>query len=135
MVAMRLLVSRTGFGHRPIRLMPWMLALALGGFTLLAFWPGGLSRHLLAAAFYGAGYSMVHTLVNAYLLEVVDPQRRGAAFGTLLFAFDSGIGLGAFLLGALIGKHGYQAGWALGAFFLALALPTGLRMARRSPST
>lgn len=135
MVAMRLIVSRTGFGRTPIRLMPWMLALALLGYALLAFWPGGLSRHLLAAAFYGAGYSMVHTLVNAYLLEVVDPQRRGAAFGALLFAFDSGIGLGALLLGAVIGRLGYPTGWALGAGFLALALPTGWRMSRRSLST
>lgn len=132
MVVMRLLVARTGFGRRPARLMPWMLALALAGFSALAFWPGGISRHIFSAALYGAGYSMVHTLVNSYLLETVDPQRRGAAFGALLFAFDSGIGLGALTLGWVIGHHSYAHGWALGALFLALALPVGRRMARKA---
>ncbi len=135
MVGMRLVMARLGFGRQPLRLMPWMLVMALLGFSILAFGPGALSRHMLAAALYGAGYSVVFTLASTYLLEVVDPARRGAAFGSLLFAFDSGIGLGSFLLGWVIGhhSHSYRAGWALGTLCLAAALPMGLRMARHAP--
>lgn len=132
MVTMRLIMARHGFGVRPIRLLPRMHLLALVGLLILAFFPGGLSRHLLSALVYGAGYSMVFTLLNARLLEVVDPQRRGAAFGALLFAFDAGIGLGAFALGRVIGHAGYRWGWALGALCILMVLPVAWRMARDS---
>ena len=131
MVTMRLIMARHGFGARPIRLLPRMHLLALVGLLILAFFPGGLSRHLLSALVYGAGYSMVFTLLNARLLEVVDPQRRGAAFGALLFAFDAGIGLGAFALGRVIGAAGYRWGWALGSLCILMVLPVAWRMARK----
>jgi predicted MFS family arabinose efflux permease len=85
---------------------------------------------VVSAIIYGAGYSMVHTLLNAKLLETADPKRRGSAFGALLFAFDSGIGLGSFGLGWVIGSHGYRLGWALGALAILAALPIASRLAR-----
>jgi MFS family permease len=130
MVAMRLAMARTGFGNRPMGLYPWMLGLATGSYALMALLPGGLPRHLLAAAGYGAGYSVVFTLSSSYLLEVVPPERRGGAFGSLLFAFDAGIGLGSFALGWVIGRHSYRAGWALGALAMLLVLPLGVRLGR-----
>ncbi len=130
MVIMRLVMLRRGFGKRPIRKLPAMLLGAFAGLALLAFLPGGTARHLLSALLYGAGYSMLHTLINAKLLESVDPKRRGAAFGTLLFAFDAGIGLGSFTLGWTIGAYGYRVGWALGALAMLAALPLALKLSR-----
>jgi predicted MFS family arabinose efflux permease len=121
---------RRGFGRRPIRKLPGMLVGATAGLILLAALPGGLARHILSALLYGAGYSMLHTLLNARLMESVDPQRRGAAFGALLFAFDAGIGLGSFSLGWTIGHYGYRLGWALGALAMLVALPLALRLSR-----
>jgi MFS family permease len=130
MVVMRIAMLRRGFGRRPIRKLPGMLLGAFAGLVLLAVLPGGLLRHVVAALLYGAGYSMLHTLLNAKLLESVDPKRRGSAFGALLFAFDAGIGLGSFGLGWTIGRYGYRAGWALGALALIVALPLALRQSR-----
>jgi len=130
MVVMRLVMARTGFGPRPIRLLPGMLLGATAGMLLLGLLPGTLVRHALAALLYGAGYSMVHTLVNARLLEVVPAERRGGAFGALLFAFDSGIGLGSFALGAFIGRYGFRPGWLLGALLVALSLPMAVRLVK-----
>jgi MFS family permease len=130
MVLMRLAMLRRGFGRRPIRKLPGMLVGATAGLVLLAVLPGGLARHILAALLYGAGYSMLHTLLNARLMEAVDPQRRGSAFGALLFAFDAGIGLGSFSLGWTIGHYGYRLGWALGALAMIAALPLALRLSR-----
>jgi MFS family permease len=130
MVLMRLAMLRRGFGRRPIRKLPGMLLGATAGLVLLAALPGGLARHIVAALLYGAGYSMLHTLLNARLMEAVDPQRRGAAFGALLFAFDAGIGLGSFSLGWTIGHYGYRLGWALGALAMVAALPLALRLSR-----
>jgi MFS family permease len=130
MVIMRLAMLRRGFGRRPIRKLPAMLLGAFAGLVLLAALPGGTLRHVVSALLYGAGYSMLHTLINAKLLESVDPKRRGAAFGTLLFAFDAGIGLGSFTLGWTIGHYGYRMGWALGALAMIAALPVALRLSR-----
>ncbi len=133
MVLMRLAMARTGFGERPIRLLPGMLTGAALGMVLLGLLPGTLLRHALSALLYGAGYSMVHTLVNARLLEVVPAERRGGAFGALLFAFDSGIGLGSFALGAFIGRFGFRPGWLLGALLVALSLPLAVRLVKAKP--
>jgi len=130
MVLMRVIMLRRGFGRRPIRKLPAMLLGAVAGLALLAFLPGGTLRHVVSALLYGAGYSMLHTLLNAKLLETVDPRRLGSAFGALLFAFDAGIGLGSFSLGWTIGHYGYRVGWALGALALLAVLPLALRMSR-----
>lgn len=130
MVIMRLAMLRRGFGRRPIRKLPGMLLGACLGLVLLAALPGGTLRHVVSALLYGAGYSMLHTLLNAKLLESADPKRRGSAFGALLFAFDAGIGLGSFSLGWTIGHYGYRTGWALGALALIVALPLTLRLSR-----
>jgi predicted MFS family arabinose efflux permease len=120
-----------GFGRRPERLLPAMVLLALAGLGLLAFAPGGVARHAAAGLLYGAGYSMVFTLLNTILLGTVPTQRRGAAFGTFVFAFDAGIGLGSFLLGRLIGSWGFHAGWTAAAVLLTLSIPSALHVARR----
>lgn len=134
MVAMRLAMTRIGFGARPVRLLPAMIGAAALGSGLLAILPGGELRHLLSGLLYGAGYSMMHTLVNAHVLDRVSADRRGAAFGATLFAFDAGIGLGAFSLGALIGWQGYRWGWAAGALLLLVSLALSLRMAKAGPA-
>jgi MFS family permease len=130
MVLMRIAMVRRGFGRRPIRLLPGMLMATFAGLALLALLPGGTLRHVLSALLYGAGYSMMHTLLNARMLEAADPKRRGAAFGALLFSFDAGIGLGSFSLGWVIGTYGYRLGWALGALAVLASLPTALKLAK-----
>ncbi|HJU84808.1 MAG TPA: MFS transporter [Holophagaceae bacterium] len=135
MVAMRGLMGVTGFGDRPTRHLPAMVLVCLGGLALLAFmpdaWLGGLGRHVASGLIYGAGYSMVYTLLNTILLEIVAAENRGAAFGTFMFAFDAGIGLGSALLGRLIGHSGFRAGWAAALVLMALGLPLSLRITRR----
>ena len=135
MVAMRALMGVTGFGDRPTRHLPSMVLLSLGGLALLAFlpdaWIGALGRHVLSGLLYGAGYSMVYTLLNTILLEIVAPERRGAAFGTFMFAFDAGIGLGSALIGRLIGHSGFRAGWGAALALMALGLPLAFRIVRR----
>jgi MFS family permease len=135
MVLTRLVMTRVGFGPNPTRLLPGMLWATMAGLALLAFMPGGLARHVSSALLYGGGYSMVHTLVNAHVLEATPPSRRGAAFGATLFAFDSGIGLGSLAIGSLIGwgcthfgVHGFRIGWAVAALLALAAVPLSRRL-------
>lgn len=135
MVGMRILMTRRGFSADPVRQLPRMLWMACAGLGILALAPTNLWRHIVAALLYGAGYSMVHTLLNTYVLEMVHPERRGAAFGATLFSFDVGIGLGTFAIGGFIGwaeGHwgvvGFRLGWGLAALMALGALPLAYRM-------
>jgi MFS family permease len=137
MVLMRLFMTKVGFGPDPTRLLPGMLWATTAGLGLLAFLPGGLARHVVSALLYGGGYSMVHTLVSTHVLETTPPSRRGAAFGATLFAFDSGIGVGSFAIGSLIGwgsshfgPFGFRFGWAAAAAFALAAVPLSRRLTR-----
>ena len=138
MVSMRLVMARAGFGEKPSRWLPWMLLLAIAGMSIMALggsrWEQGgghlgLVRHVVAALLYGAGYSMVYMLLNTEVLNVVTPARRGAAFGTFMFAFDSGIGLGSLLLGSLIGATSFAWGWRAGLLLMICGLPLTMKIA------
>jgi MFS family permease len=141
MVGMRVIMSLYGFSANPVRRLPAMLWLACAGLGILALAPTGLWRHVVAALLYGAGYSMVHTLMNTYVLETVHPERRGAAFGATLFSFDVGIGLGTFAIGGFIGWAygqwgvlGFRLGWGVSALMALMAVPLAYRMLKGTPS-
>lgn len=137
MVGMRVFMTQVGFGSDPVRRLPAMLWMAFAGLAILALAPTGLGRHVVSAVLYGAGYSIVHTLINTYVLDVVHPERRGAAFGSTLFSFDMGIGLGTFAIGGFIGwaevrwgVTGFRLGWGLSALMALAAVPLAHRMLR-----
>ncbi|HEY0874577.1 MAG TPA: hypothetical protein VGD94_13985 [Vicinamibacterales bacterium] len=56
-------------------------------------------------------------------MQGVSARRRGAAFGAVLAAFDTGIGTGSTVMGWLIDRHGYDVAFAVAAALAALALP------------
>ena len=139
MVGMRAAMSLRGFQAQPVRQLPAMLWITSVALALLALMPGGLARHATSALLYGAGYSMVHTLLNTHVLEVTPPERRGAAFGATLFSFDVGISLGTFAIGGFIGwahgrlgVQGFRLGWGLCALMALAAVPLAHRMLRRA---
>jgi predicted MFS family arabinose efflux permease len=53
----------------------------------------------------------------------VDEHRRGAAFGAILAAFDTGIGTGSTLTGWLVGRSGFAVAFGVAAALSALAVP------------
>jgi hypothetical protein len=84
---------------------------------------------------------MVHTLVNAHVLDTTPQDRRGAAFGATLVAFDSGIGLGSLAIGGLIGwgsgqfgALGFRLGWAAAAALALAAVPLSRGLCPRTPN-
>ncbi len=131
MMAIRGLLALTGMGRRPVRLLPWMMALAAVGNGLLALSPGALARHIIGGALYGAGYGMVHTLLFMHILETTSPARRGGAVGALFFAFDSATAVGSLTLGWVMERWDFRWGWAIGAGLLALAIPVATRLVRK----
>jgi predicted MFS family arabinose efflux permease len=64
-------------------------------------------------------------------MQDVGETRRGAAFGAILAAFDTGIGTGSTLTGWLSGRVGFPPAFTLAAVLAALALPAFLLLDRR----
>src|SRR5262249_26283753 len=79
-------------GYRAILLRCFLAPPA--GLALLALATGRVGIGISALVF-GAGFGLTHPAYTAYILGHVTPNRRGAAFGAMLAAFDTGIGLGS----------------------------------------
>lgn len=94
----------------PIGLL--ILALAFGKVSFVA-----------GAIVFGAGFGLMHPAYSAYMMRHVAPSRRGAAFGAMLAAFDTGIGTGSSLMGVVISGYGFRVGFAFTAIVAGLALP------------
>jgi MFS family permease len=132
MVLLRLILGWRGMGDNPIRLLPTMLAINIAAALGLALMPGGLIRHILCGALFGASFGMAHTLVWAYALGRAEAKKRGATAGTLYFAYDIGIGLGSLIIGFPMEHMGYRWGWAAGALSLCIAWLAGRKLTHNS---
>ncbi len=78
---------------------------------------------LLSAVVFGIGYGTAYPTYVGYVMRGVRANRRGAAFGAILAAFDTGIGTGSTSMGWLIERYGFAKAFAAAAALSALALP------------
>jgi MFS family permease len=110
------------------------LALIVIGYGLLAI--GGTRPWLLASAvLFGIGFGSAYPLYTAYVLQRVETHRRGAAFGGILAAFDTGVGTGSIMMGWIIHRYGFGAAYAAAACLAAFSIPYFLLSAARLPWT
>jgi MFS family permease len=115
-------------GHHKIMIPS--LALIFLGLVLLAF--GTTKAMFIAAAVvYGLGIGNVYPVFSAYIIQRVPANRRGAAFGSVLAAFDTGIGTGSIATGLLIGQFGYQTAFLATAALAGCAIPYFLIVEKR----
>lgn len=106
------------------------LVLISVGLACLAF--GGTRGWLIASAvIFGAGFGTAYPVYIGYVMQGVAANRRGAAFGAILAAFDTGIGTGSTTMGWLIQRHGFAYAFGVAAALSALALPYFLIMDKR----
>jgi MFS family permease len=134
--SLTVLVLRPLLGRRADRvgthrvLLP-LLALTAGSFAILAV---ATTRPLLvlAAFLFGAGFGNVYPVFAAHVMRHVAPERRGAAFGAIIAAFDVGIGTGSIALGAIIGRLGFPAAYAAAAALALFSMPAFVLLDRRA---
>jgi predicted MFS family arabinose efflux permease len=108
------------FGYKRV-LVPCLAVLA-AGLAVLAF--GGTRLHLLmSAVIFGTGFGTAYPVFVAHVMRHVGPARRGAAFGAILAAFDTGIGTGSTTMGWLIQRFDFATAFGIAAGLSALALP------------
>jgi predicted MFS family arabinose efflux permease len=115
-------------GHRRVFLA--CVVLIVASFALLA--AGGSRPYLIASAMmFGTGFGSAYPIFLAHVLKYVDESRRGAAFGSIIGMFDTGIGTGSIAMGAIIERYGFTSAWATAALLAALAIPFFIVMERR----
>lgn len=116
------------WGYRRV-FVPCLVLISLGLACLAAggtrFWM------ILSAVIFGIGFGTAYPAYVGYVLRDVSAARRGAAFGAILAAFDTGIGTGSTSMGWLISRIGFQGAFGVAAAVSALAVPYFLWIDRR----
>jgi MFS family permease len=97
----RPLAGRLGdrWGYKRV-FVPCLMLICIGMALLAA---GGTRPWMIASALvFGLGFGTAYPVYVGYVMQGVAADRRGAAFGAILAAFDTGIGTGSTLMGLLI---------------------------------
>ena len=115
-------------GHRTA-LLP-SLVVASSGVMSLALTQGTIT-FAISAVVFGAGFGLMFPAFAAYLLNHVPALRRGAAYGAMIAAFDTGIGTGSTSMGWLIHRFGFRAAFAIAGLIALLSLPYFIVAERR----
>ena len=118
-------------GHRRV-LLP-CLVLIVVGLSLLAA-SGSKIGIIVAAAVFGTGFGAAYHVFAAYVMRHVEASRRGAAFGSIHTAFDTGMGSGSIASGWIVHGYGFESAFAVAAALAAAAVPFFLFMDRRLPA-
>lgn len=87
----------------------------------------GLPGVIVSAILYGVGFGSAQPTLQAAILGLVSPAKKGMANASFFTAMDLGIGLGSILLGVISQLFGYPALFAACAVsgFIALLIFTG----------
>ena len=88
---------------------------------------------MLSAIVFGAGFGTAYPVFAAFATGSVPEHRRGAAFGAILAAFDTGIGTGSTATGWLLERASFGAAFGVAAALAAAALPVALVVTRLAP--
>ncbi len=137
-MVIRLFTSRLGdrFGPRVI-LYPALAVVPIGLLLLSRAQSRGMVA--VSALVFGAGFGSAYPAFATFILNQTDRRRRARTFGSIIWAFDTGIGTGSLLIGRLGESHGLGYAFAVAAALSCLAIPvfmlTSARMMPAQPAT
>ena len=106
------------------------LALMASALALLAA-RGTFSWFIASAIVFGVGFAGVYPAFVGYIMRDTDARRRGAAFGTILAAIDTGVGTGSTLTGLVIQQFGFRAAFGTAAALAAMSVSYFIVVDRR----
>lgn len=115
-------VARLGdrIGHK--RVFVPCLFLVVAGFALLSV-GGSRGMFIASALVFGTGFGSAYPLFLGHVMRHVAPERRGAAFGSIIAAFDTGIGTGSMVIGWIVQHYGYRSAYGVAAALALLTVP------------
>lgn len=140
--AVSIVVYRVLFSHLGDRLgtkvilYPGLLMVPVA-FAILAF-ATTRSQMIFSAAIFGIGFGAAYPAFATFILENSDPDRRARTFGSIVWAFDTGIGTGSLMIGALGERFSLQFAFAVAAVLSCFSIPifiwTSRHLAQRGTS-
>jgi MFS family permease len=119
-------------GHA--RLITPLLGLIVIGVAALMF-ANSRAMFLLSAVLFGLGFGSAYPIFVAHLMHHVADHRRGATFGALIGAFDTGIGTGSIAVGWMSERIGFGRAFGVAAAIALLSIPYFLYMEKRQWTT
>lgn len=119
-------------GH--VRLIVPCLAMIVIAVGLLAI-ATDRAMFVVSAMFFGVGFGSAYPLFTSHLMHHVPANRRTAAFGAMIGAFDTGIGTGSIGVGWLSEHYGFGRAFGFAAALALLSIPYFLYMEKRQWTT
>lgn len=119
-------------GHARV-IVPCLAMMVLGVFVL-AFASTRMT-FAVSAVLFGVGFGSAYPIFVAHLMHHVPDHRRGATFGALIGAFDTGIGTGSISIGWLSEHYGFGRAFAVAGALALLSIPYFLFMEKRQWTT
>src|SRR5258705_377171 len=78
---------------------------------------------MTSAILFGICFGLAYPAFATFILGNTDPMRRARTFGSMVWAFDTGLGTGSFAIGAIGQRHGLGAAFGFAAALSCLAIP------------
>jgi len=129
-VSTRPFIGRYADRVGPSRIIVPCLVLVVLGVAILTI-ADSRAMFVLSAALFGVGFGSVYPLLVAYLMHHMPEHRRGATFGALIAAFDTGIGTGSIAIGWMSERVGFSRAFAVAAILASLSIPYYLYLEKR----
>lgn len=129
-VVVRVFTSRLGdrFGHH-VLLYPAFVAMPIS-FAILAHATNRMEM-VTSAILFGIGLGASFPAFMTFVLTNTDDRYRARTFGSVILAFDTGIGIGSLTIAAIGQRAGYATAFTAAAVIACLSIPIFLATARR----
>ena len=129
-VVIRVFTSRLGDRFGPnVLLYPSFVAMP-AAFFLLARSTNRLEM-IVAATLFGFGLGTAFPAFMAFVVANTGENRRARTFGSVILAFDTGIGLGSLTIGAIGERAGLATAYNVAAVVACLSIPIFIVTSRR----
>ena len=126
----RVLTSRLGDRLGPkVLLYPAFIIMPLA-FFILAFADGRLELSV-AAALFGAGLGIAFPAFMTFVMARTADAQRARTFGSIILAFDMGIGIGSVAVGAIASRASFTTAFVIAGAIACLSMPIFLVTSRR----
>jgi MFS family permease len=119
-------------GHARL-IVPCLAMIVLGVWTLAV--ADSRALFVISAVLFGTGFGSAYPIFIAHLMRHVAEHRRGATFGAVIGAFDTGIGTGSIAVGWLSERYGFSRAFGIAGALALLSIPYFLYMEKRQWTT
>jgi MFS family permease len=119
-------------GHARL-IVPCLAMIVIGVWTLAIADDRGM--FVVSAMLFGVGFGSAYPIFVAHLMHHVAEHRRGATFGALIGAFDTGIGTGSIAVGWMSERWGFGRAFGVAGAIALLSIPYFLYMEKRQWTT